>query len=64
MLFHLLALDRAFEPYFSAWPGGRRPGLGLAQVRAILEARGGRAVLESEPARGTIVRLFWPVVQG
>jgi hypothetical protein len=55
---------RAFEPLFSAWPDGRRAGFGLAQVRAIVESRGGRISLESQPGNGAIVRVLWPVTRG
>jgi signal transduction histidine kinase len=37
-------------------------GLGLSFVRAIIEAHGGTAVVESEPGAGTIVKLTLPGV--
>lgn len=44
-------LDRAIEPFYSRKPGGT--GLGLALCREILEAHGGRLVIESKVGRGT-----------
>ena len=53
-----LALQhRIFEPYVRA-PGVTQPGmgLGLATVKRVAEAHGGRAGLRSEPGQGA---LFW-----
>jgi two-component system C4-dicarboxylate transport sensor histidine kinase DctB len=47
---HVLA--HAFDPFFSAKPAGRQPGLGLAHARRIVEAHGGQITLENA-ARGT-----------
>lgn len=55
------ALGRIFEPFFRV-PGGRVPGsgIGLATVRRIVDARGGRIEIESEVGRGSLVRLWLP----
>jgi signal transduction histidine kinase len=49
-------LGRGFDP--AAVPAGR---LGLTRsVRERMAQVDGRAVVESEPGRGTVVRLEWP----
>ena len=44
---------RAFDPFFSAKPAGRRRGLGLAKALRWIEASGGSIRLESRPGQGT-----------
>jgi len=44
---HVLA--HAFEPFFSAKPAGRQPGLGLARARRIVEAHRGLLTLRNVP---------------
>jgi len=48
----------AFEPYFSTKDTGL--GLGLALTHKIVADHGGSIVLESEPGKGTTVRLRLP----
>jgi two-component system sensor histidine kinase KdpD len=59
------ALPRVFEPYYRA-PGAagaaRGTGLGLAVVKALIEAHGGTIGLESAPGRGTRVTFVLPAV--
>ena len=50
--------EHMFEPFFSAFPGGR--GLGLAVVRRIVEDYQGTIRVQSEPGRGTEFRLTLP----
>lgn len=53
---HVLA--HAFDPFFSAKPAGRQPGLGLAHARRIVEAHGGQISLEnSTRARGAVASI-------
>jgi two-component system sensor histidine kinase KdpD len=52
-------VERLFEPYYQASPGGRRQegvGLGLSIVRSIIEAHGGE--VSAEPREGGGAR-FW-----
>lgn len=55
--------DRVFEPFFTTKPVGQGTGQGLALVHhTVVERHHGRVELESEPGRGTTLRLFIPVV--
>ncbi|UQA56853.1 sensor histidine kinase [Polyangium aurulentum] len=55
------ALDRIFEPFFRV-PGVRAPGagIGLATVRRIVLAYGGRLECSSEPGRGARFDVWLP----
>jgi signal transduction histidine kinase/HD-like signal output (HDOD) protein len=52
---HVLA--HAFDPFFSAKPAGRQPGLGLDRARRLVEAHGGRLTLENAPDRGALATI-------
>ncbi|MGC4081240.1 MAG: HAMP domain-containing sensor histidine kinase [Vicinamibacterales bacterium] len=51
-----------FEPFFST-KGGSGSGLGLANVRAIVEAAGGLVTVESRPGTGACFRVVLPRVE-
>ncbi|MBB3972950.1 response regulator [Hansschlegelia beijingensis] len=53
-------LARVFEPFFSTKPEGRGTGLGLPQVQGFIEQSHGAVEIESEPGKGTVVRLTLP----
>jgi two-component system, cell cycle sensor histidine kinase and response regulator CckA len=55
-------LRRTFEPFFTTKPQGEGVGLGLAAVHGIMAQHGGAVTIDSEPGRGTTVRLFFPEV--
>jgi putative nucleotidyltransferase with HDIG domain len=53
-------LKRAFDPFFSSKPAGRRRGLGLAKALRWIEASGGSIRLESAPGQGTRAIVLLP----
>jgi signal transduction histidine kinase/HD-like signal output (HDOD) protein len=53
-------LAHAFDPFFSAKPAGRQPGLGLSQARRLVEASGGRVTLENGPHKGAVATIRLP----
>jgi signal transduction histidine kinase len=55
-----VTLSRAFTPFFSAQPAGRRRGLGLSKARRTLEANAGRIYLRSEPGQGAAAIIQLP----
>jgi len=57
-----VALSRAaFDPFFSTKPEGSGMGLGLYLTRAQLRQLGGSIAVDSEPGRGTTVRITFPL---
>jgi len=53
-------LKRAFDPFFSSKPAGRRRGLGLAKALRWVETSGGSIRLESRAGEGTRVLVVLP----
>jgi len=52
--------DRAFEPFFTTKPVGKGSGLGLPQVYGFAKQSGGGVAIETEPGKGTSVRVYLP----
>ena len=53
-------MSRAFEPFFTTKEIGKGTGLGLSMVYSAVRQMGGEVTIESEPGRGTTVRMLLP----
>ncbi len=54
---------RVFEPFFTTKPPGEGSGLGMAMIYGLTQQHGGFIELDSEPGRGTEVRIFFPLAR-
>lgn len=59
-----VTLRRACDPFFTTKQAGEGTGLGLSMVRSIAHSHGGELSIDSEPGRGTAVRLYVPRLVG
>jgi signal transduction histidine kinase len=53
-------LARASEPFFTTKHHTKGNGLGLSMVQCFAKQSGGTLAIESEPGRGTVVRIYLP----
>ncbi|MBP7617645.1 MAG: PAS domain S-box protein [Geothrix sp.] len=53
-------LEKAMEPFFTTKETGKGTGLGLSMVFSTVKAHQGQMAIESEPGKGTRVRLRFP----
>jgi len=56
-------IERATEPFFTTKGVGKGTGLGLAMASGFVRQSGGRLEIDSEPGRGTTIRMLFPVMQ-
>lgn len=54
-------LEHAFDPFFSAKPAGRQPGLGLANAQQAMNTLKGDIKITSSPHNGTVVTIAHPI---
>jgi len=57
-------LDRIFAPFFTTGVPGRKTGLGLAVVYAVVNHARGSILVESAPGRGSRFQVFFPLWAG
>ena len=53
-------IDKAFDPFFTTKEEGKGTGLGLSMVYGFIAQSGGQVRIDSEPGRGTTVRMLLP----
>lgn len=56
-------IERAATPFYTT-KGSKGTGLGLSMIQGLVQAEGGRLLIESSEGVGTVVRMLFPVSKG
>lgn len=56
-------LDKALDPFFTTKEHGKGTGLGLSVVYSTVKAHQGQMEIESEPGKGTLVKIRFPACE-
>jgi PAS domain S-box-containing protein len=56
-------LGSIFEPYFTTKALGEGTGMGLSVVHGIIESYGGKITVDSQLGKGTVFKVFLPIIK-
>ncbi|MGD9300530.1 MAG: response regulator [Desulfobacterales bacterium] len=57
-------IEKCFDPFYTTKPIGKGTGLGLSTTYGIIKSHEGLISVESQPKRGTIFKIHFPVAKG